>query len=230
MSELHIGLVAEGPTDQIVIESALRAILGRPIVVTLLQPEATRPKRGEGWCGVLKWCLEQRGLGFERLEDDPTLGLYDLIVLHLDADVADKAYVDCGFCMTDPAVDLSALPCAAPCPPAVATVDQLQAVLLGWLGLAAPGPRTMLCLPSKAIESWVAAAWLPADHALLAGDLECVAALADRLKGLPLAMRIRKTRREYAAASLAIRQHWSTVCDRCEQAERFQQAVAEMRF
>jgi len=55
MSELAIGLVAEGPTDFVIIEAALRACLKRPFVLTLQQPEATRPEMQGGWGGVYKY-------------------------------------------------------------------------------------------------------------------------------------------------------------------------------
>jgi hypothetical protein len=58
MSEWHIGLVAEGDTDQIVIEAALKAILPRAFVLTRLPTEATRGAHGGGWCGVFNWCKE----------------------------------------------------------------------------------------------------------------------------------------------------------------------------
>ncbi len=54
MSELHIALVAEGPTDYEVIHAALKAVLPKPFVMTQLQPEATQPNMGAGWGGVLK--------------------------------------------------------------------------------------------------------------------------------------------------------------------------------
>lgn len=43
MSELRIALIAEGPTDAVIIEAALKAILGRPFILQTIQPEATRP-------------------------------------------------------------------------------------------------------------------------------------------------------------------------------------------
>lgn len=55
MSNLHIALVAEGETDLVIIEAALKAIIERPFILTKLQPEATNPKMGTGWSGVLKW-------------------------------------------------------------------------------------------------------------------------------------------------------------------------------
>jgi hypothetical protein len=36
MSELRVALVAEGPTDAVVVEAALKALLRRPFVLTLL--------------------------------------------------------------------------------------------------------------------------------------------------------------------------------------------------
>jgi hypothetical protein len=59
MSDYQIGVVAEGPTDRIVIEAALQAILqGRAFTVTQLQPDTSdalanggfgRPNVGFSW-------------------------------------------------------------------------------------------------------------------------------------------------------------------------------------
>ncbi len=224
MSELRIGLVAEGVTDQIVIEAALSAILPEPFVLQLLQPEATRPELGGGWCGVLKWCLEFRARGLARLEDDPTLELFDLIVLHLDADVADGVYDHCGAGIEALAAGLGSLPCAEPCPPPGDTVDALEMVLLTWLGVAGTGPRTLLCFPSKSIESWLATVLLPSSRALL-DDVECTPKLDVMLARLPLAQRVKKKQRDYNKHARKIREAWADVCMQCEQARRFHATV-----
>lgn len=52
MSDLRVALIAEGPTDVVVIEAALKALLPRSFVLAQLQPEPTRPKMGTGWGGV----------------------------------------------------------------------------------------------------------------------------------------------------------------------------------
>jgi len=88
MSDVRIALVAEGPTDKVVIEAALKALLQRPFVLTLLHPEATRPDLGAGWGGVFKWCYEFRQRGAAGFEADPILGGFDLVIVHLDADGA----------------------------------------------------------------------------------------------------------------------------------------------
>lgn len=227
MSNLRIALVAEGPTDFLVIEAALKAILPRPFVLQLLQPEATRPDLGNGWGGVLKWCRDGCQRGYGALENDPTLALFDLLIIHLDADVADKSYADCGDEIEQAATQhgWEPLPCAVPCPPSQDTVEQLKSVLLSWLGVAEAGDKTVLCIPSKAVESWLAAAVLPDTSALLAG-LECTMNLEARLAALPKAQRIKKTRREYLQHAGAVSARWERVCAQCSQAEVFHRHIA----
>lgn len=224
MSDPRIALVAEGPTDFVVIEAALKAVLQRPFVLSQLQPEPTRPKMGGGWGGVFKWCQEFRQRGMANIASDPTLSHFDLVIVHLDADVAHKHYADCGPAVAQAALTLQPLPCAQPCPPPLNTVAALEAVLLSWLGFVANGPKSIFCVPSKATEAWLAAATLPANHALLAG-LECNLDVEIRLAQLPKAQRIRKTVREYRNLSGIVTSQWAQVKARCTQAMLFDQQI-----
>ncbi|RQW27163.1 hypothetical protein EHS17_09060 [Rhodobacteraceae bacterium CH30] len=224
MSEPRIALVAEGPTDLVLIEAALRAILPQPFVLTLLQPEATRPDLGAGWGGVFKWCQAFRQRGVASLSSDATLGQFDLVIVHLDADVAEKTYADYGEGMLSQATSLAPLPCAQPCPPATPSVEALERVLLSWLGLADIDSKTLFCIPSKASEAWLAAAALSADHALLVG-LECNTNLETRLAQLPKGQKIRKSPREYRSLAGALTTRWTQVKARCPQALLFEQRI-----
>jgi hypothetical protein len=226
MSDLRVALVAEGPTDGIIVEAALKALLPRPFVLTLLQPEPTRPRVGTGWGGVLRWCHDFASRGYLRIEDDPTLPGFDLFVLHLDADVAEGAYAD-----VSPEVATIAtghgwpcLPNRAQCPPPVGSADAVRACLLSWAGLATLGPTTVLCVPSKAIDAWLAAAVLGGGHRLLAG-LECNLNLEAQLGALPKGERMKKTTREYRARERQITRAWPVVRQMCSQAERFSNEV-----
>ena len=94
MSEvIRIGLVSEGITDYVVIHAAVRSILGdRAYDLKLLQPESSAFHAGHfggGWKGVSGWCglVCQRNGG---LAADIVLDTYDMLILHLDADVADE--------------------------------------------------------------------------------------------------------------------------------------------
>jgi hypothetical protein len=222
MSDLRIGLIAEGPTDYVIIEAVLRSILPSPFTLILLQPEATRPDLGGGWGGVLKWCGEFRSRGVQSLEDDPTLQFYDLVILHIDPDVAHKSYSDYGQEMAREArkACLGLLPCALPCPPPDATVDNLSAVVLSWLDMTQFGNKTVLCVPSKSSEAWLAASVFPNNQALLA-DIECALDLESRLAQLPKPQRIRKSKREYLPHSAAITARWNDVRQVCSRADVF---------
>jgi hypothetical protein len=220
MSELRVALIAEGPTDSVLIEAALKAILGRPFTLVTLQPEATRPLMGTGWCGVFKWCREFAARSHASLEADPTLPGYDLFVIHVDADVAEKSYADGGAALVAAAQGLLPLPCVQPCPPPAGAPDELRERVRSWLGLVQVGPRTVLCVPSKAIEAWLAAGVLEETHPLLNG-LECMLGLETQLAGLSKGKRIKKTRREYEAHAGSVTREWERVTQACTQAERF---------
>lgn len=230
MSEpLRVALVAEGPTDAIVIEAALKALLPRPFVLTQIQPEPTHPKLGTGWGGVLRWCHDFAKRGRTRLEDDPTLPGFDLFVVHVDADVAEKSYADVSGDIADLAGQQGwpTLPNVIPCPPPTGSVGAMRACLLSWARLQAVGPKTVLCVPSKAVDAWITAATFDDGHALLNG-LECDLNVETRLAALPKEQRIKKTAREYRARERAITKAWPTVRQRCTQAERFSTEIAEV--
>lgn len=229
VSNPRIALVAEGPTDQVIIEAALKAILPGPFILTLLQPEPTRPDLGRGWGGVLKWCQAFQARGHASSEKDPTLGFYDWIIIHLDADVADNSYADYG-----PALEQEAqrmgwkdLPCSLACPPPAATVNNLTAVLFSWLGQSATRNKIVLCIPSKCSEAWLAAAVLPGNAHLLQ-DLECAMNMENQLAQLPKPQRIRKSPREYLRHAATITANWVEVRRLCSQADVFHLEINTM--
>lgn len=226
MSDLRIALVVEGDTDLVIIEAALKAILGRPFILTKLQPEETRPAMGAGWSGVLKWCdaAGQRQAG--SLDTDPTLEHFDLLIIHLDVDVAGEAYANAGPGIAAQAAlkNWGVLPCAQPCPPVAASCAQLALVLQSWLGFAHIGNKTVLCLPAQSSGAWLAAATLPPDHQLLTG-LECNINAESSLAQLSLALRIRKKVREYRMHADRVTENWPAVKALCTQATAFEQAV-----
>lgn len=206
--DIRIALVAEGPTDKIVIEAALRSMLrGRSFILTQLQPEESVAfgAAGGGWGGVFRWCRQaavrgRGGLGNDHL---PFLN-NDLLIIHLDADVARSRYSEADI---RDAPDIHSLPCEMACPPPSATTDALRRVLLGWCGETEVPARTVLCIPSKGTEAWVVAALFPKDQAVKAG-IECWKNPASRLGQQPKARRIRKTRRDYLERAQDLEQAW----------------------
>ncbi len=81
---LRIALVAEGPTDAVVIEATLRAMLGeRSFLLKQVFPEDSSAfgAMGTGWVGVYKWChaAATRGNGSlsgDRLISGPETSTY----------------------------------------------------------------------------------------------------------------------------------------------------------
>ena len=74
--DVRIALVAEGPTDAIVIEAALRAVFAsRTFVLQQLQPEGSAAfgEMGTGWVGVYRWCRQTATRGGGRLSHDRLL-------------------------------------------------------------------------------------------------------------------------------------------------------------
>ena len=221
---LRIALVAEGPTDRIVIKAAIQAILHhRAFVLTQLQPEGSSVfgTLGAGWGGVYRWCKQAARRGAGRLAHDRLLFQnYDILVLHLDADVADKPYEDISI---EPSQGDAALPCALPCPPPADTTNRLRVVLLSWCGEVAEPQRTVVCMPSKSIEAWVMAALFPNDQSVRTG-IECFPDPESRLGQQPRARRIRKKQCDYQDHSAELKGAWPRLLGNAalSEAQRFQ--------
>lgn len=226
MSELRIGLVAEGPTDYELVQAALKAVLPSPFILTLLQPEASHPRFGGGWGGVLKWCDDTSRRHSGSLDSDPSLTRFDLLIIHLDVDVARKQYADCGHGIAAMAVQKGwgSLPCNAPCPPVANTCGALQNVLQSWLGRVQLGAKTVLCLPAQSTGAWLIAALLPATDELCQG-LECNPAAEDGLSQLKKGQRVKKSVPDYREHAPKLIKNWSAVKALCSQAQVFEDAI-----
>ena len=215
---LRIAMVVEGPTDMVVIEAAISEILpGRAFVSKMLQPErAAFGTTGKtGWSGVLNWCEQAATRGGGSLRGDVVFEAYDILVIHVDADVAGDRYRDAGFS------DRGDLPCEEPCPPARTTADRLRQVVLGWVGEAQPSDRTVLCVPSKSTDSWLIAALFPDHQIVLGGGLECMRNPKSWLAQRPVRQRVKATTAEYERKAELFRAAWPKVIDICAEAQRF---------
>lgn len=223
---MRLGLVAEGPTDRIVIEAAVRAILAdRRFVLTQLQPEqsAAFGPLGTGWAGVLRWCEQSAARGKGRLHDDAlAFAVQDILILHLDADVAGVTYESAN---VTKGRKHGALPCAHPCPPPRATTDALRSVLLTWCGVKAVPAGVVLCVPSKSIEAWVVQALFPNDKVAVGGGLECYDQPEARFGTQPKKSRIAKTRRDYQARAADLTAAWGRVRTSLTEAARFEEEL-----
>ncbi len=224
MSEpLRFALVAEGPTDKVVIEAAIGSLLGaRPFILKQLQPEeslAFNQLRG-GWGGVYHWCRQAAARAGGALSHDPLFVTFDVLILHLDADVAENCYADGG--IEDSVNDL---PCDRPCPPPDQTTNALRTVLLRWVGETQLPPKTVVSMPSKSTEAWVLSALYPEDSVVVSGTLECSPTPHLRLQAQPVQGRLvpggKKILKMYRQRGPEICAAWPQVRVRCTEADRF---------
>lgn len=228
MSEpLRVAAAVEGPTDAIVLRAAVEHLLeNREFEFQTLQPEGSAAfgsapfgRTGVGWGGVYRWARQSAAEGGGSVSGSSVLSNHDLLIVHVDADVAGNRYSSAGI-RHPPYQDL---PCEQDCPPADRTTDALRTVVLRWLGLCRSVPRLILCTPSKNTEAWVIAAVWPDNPVMLRADWECHPNPQGQLRALPLARRFAKRPADYRAKQSEITGAWPSVCAQCAEASRFDQ-------
>ncbi len=167
MSRLAVGIVAEGPSDIEMIKALIGKLVSKPHDFYELQPDISATPgfgcHGAGWKGIRGWCMEIardfNGLSqFIRYTGQPL----DLLIIHLDADVARESEIDC----------------MQSCPPVEDTLTLLESKLLDWLGETA-WPRKnkiVTCFPADNTEAWILSAYNPntSYHNPPDNPLECV--------------------------------------------------------
>ena len=224
---LRIAAAVEGPTDVIVLEAILCALLpGAEFEFQTLQPEGSvafgtggaAAFGTVGWVGVYRWCRQVACEGGGSVSGSSALSNHDVLIVHVDADVAGKTYAS-GRIRDAPCDD--DLPCEEPCPPPDRTTNALRAVVLDWLGESACPPRIVLCTPSKNIEAWVVAAVWPQNNVVRRDDWECRSNPEGQLAALPKRRRFRRRPNDYRRKQNEIEEAWPTVSARLTEGARF---------
>ena len=222
MSEpLRVAAAVEGPTDAIVLRAILGALLrDTDFEFQTLQPEGSVAfgSTGAGWVGVYRWSRQSACEGGGSVSGSSALSNHDVLIVHVDADVAGKTYAS-GNIRDAPCEDL---PCEAPCPPPDETTNALRAVVLNWLGEHERPPRLVLCMPSKSIEAWVLAAVWPENDVVRQDDWECRPNPEGQLAALPIRRRFKKRPDDYRRKRKEIGEEWPEVSARLTEAARFE--------
>lgn len=142
-----VGLLAEGPTDAMVIEAVVANIRPDVRIIPLL-PEmdasgimaATPNSHGYGWTGVRSYCASIRD-GLEEFLRSITSEPLDGLLVHVDCSMAHNVGLQ------------------HPCPQAMTTATALSnLVQTTWLQLRGPLSNFIVVTPSMEIEAWVVAA------------------------------------------------------------------------
>jgi hypothetical protein len=219
---INIAIIAEGKTDFIMLEAVIKSIIQNyDPKITLIQPEESNINHlGGGWRGVCLWCDELKNTN-SNIVDDIIFINYDLIIIQLDADVADVNYSSYPYLH----INYNDLPCRKGCPPVSDTTDELRKVLLNWLGMKSVPPKTILCTPSKSLESWVLCGLYPKDIFVKNKSIECRDNPEQLLESKPLPRLIsngKKNVDEYKRRSVEFGRSWSFITTVCTEAKRFE--------
>ena len=151
---IRVGMVCEGSYDYNVIEKFVQRICEESNVVLdtfdCLQPEvsATFQTSDGGWTKVKSWCERGGGKFYRQFFDEPLFGSskqYDLIIVHLDGDVAQ-------ICEEAPLTGLKLAGLA----PSKAVEAIKSAILNNWLSLEeVHNSKVVACVPVRHLEAWL---------------------------------------------------------------------------
>lgn len=226
---LRVGFVAEGPTDYITLHAVVRSLLGdvdfTPTLISPMVDERMAVQEGGGWTKVYLWCRQMLDEANGNARSSNLFQQHEILVIQIDADVADKKYTDDQRIKTPPQ-DLPlrmpcSKPCKTPCPRPRQITDALRQTILGWLNETQVPPRTVLCVPARSIETWVLVALFPDDATALKSNVECRRDCEVRLKTYGLIKSGQKLIGQYRANEDAIAASWAIVRNKCAEAERF---------
>ena len=223
MKKWEIGIVAEGVTDFMLLRSLLNHFLD--CNCQLIQPETSETQGfngnqgayGGGWKGVRAWCQNLTN-DFENLTDFFNKLNIDLLIIHIDADVAREAEINC----------------AKPCPPAQDTCEALAQCVMTWLGEPLINKKLVLCIPADNTEAWILATHdiQTAYHDPPNKPLECVnkpdMIISNQRYKNPRRLlkrkdgKAKKTRRDYQQLIPVVLDNWEEVKRICKQAAQFE--------
>lgn len=148
MRDLTIGVVAEGPTDYVIIEALIQKFVPGEHNFLLLQPEGSATAgfgtRGGGWPGVQRFCeLIPSEFGGLQAFMSKTTPHMDILVIHLDGDVARE----------------KGIACFVEGPDIIQTSENLKEKILGWLKADRSDQQVVFCIPFDNSETWVLCAF-----------------------------------------------------------------------
>ena len=166
MCELRVGLIAEGKTDLIMMKAIVKQKFPEEnIIYTDISPTDAEllqkiPKAGGfGWKSVYLACRDLD----TRLEMQEAAGLkFDLLMIHLDADVAQSNYSVANIEADD---DISEeLPCYEADKDIRENCEKLQQIAMHWIGNDETASIPVWCIPHIDTDLWVAYCFYPDDR------------------------------------------------------------------
>lgn len=177
MSEKNVGIISEGYTDYLLLNSIICKKLNKDIDCKRLQPKAF--SKDSGWFGVLNFCKTRiASAGFRNYLNLKSAPL-DLLVIAIDGDQFNEGTIYCAkeatpFCPTVSSVNQCYQQRTAkefyhkcsiyPTPsifqrlPISTRVNNIESCVLAWCGLSGSQDELIIVIPCDMIECWIVAA------------------------------------------------------------------------
>ncbi|MDR2755337.1 MAG: hypothetical protein LBC20_06485 [Planctomycetaceae bacterium] len=246
MSEtLEIGIIAEGPTDILVIKEIVENLISDQceFTCTSIQPkcsaafEQLNTELGTGWSGVCRCLLEMKEQSNGKFNQHIGIQRLDILIIHLDVDVTRQSYAEGHLRNIDDNLPCPSIPCSlspkrrklcpSNCDIPHQRADAIRQVVLNWLNCTPQ--QLVFCTPSDAMDAWVFAAFFPDDTRIRQNKLECVEKPERLLKSQPKQKRIEKTVMDYRKKVVgSFGDLWSNARKNCSEAERFSQEFLQI--
>jgi hypothetical protein len=139
---IRVGIVAEGPSDWMVLEELILSVEPDAEFVHIRPDMTLDSGSAHGWKGVRAWCRDMGPRLEAFLTGIPEYSIH-LLVVHVDCSMAHNVGA------------------SYPCPPADATSKALREVVVDWLQRPSLPGFVILATPSQSSDTWVVAALDP---------------------------------------------------------------------
>lgn len=232
-----IGIVAEGPRDYDMLVKLIDSITGEEQNYQRLQPQPdANGEFGNGWKGVWKWCeTHQEDLNDYFYSITPHL---DLLIIHMDGDVARKEKEVHCFCESV-ACDIRSTvhplkcerckenkcPIELPCLRHEASPQGYAIFLKTFMANISGNHRELpICFlaPCDSTDTWIIAACEEREtYEDIDDPWEKVICHAAKYNGIKITNRNHKNREPYQKLISIVENNWAIVRERCPQAEAF---------
>ncbi|MCD8369004.1 MAG: hypothetical protein LUC94_01495 [Clostridiales bacterium] len=224
-----IGIVCEGPTDYILLQSVTDHVLEDNNNYKLLQPEPNlMGEYGNGWKGVWKWCADNALIKEQIMKEiEPRL---DFLIVQMDGDVSRKERISHCWCDSNTCefkgnrnpLDCDSMgtnarqdcPLTLPCADHERSVEGYQKHLkLLITGLLKDLENTCVVIPCDSTDAWIVAAYDKMNHIeRIENPWETLISKGKYYHGLRIHGKKKQT--------LTYREMSTTVCDNWEEVKK----------
>jgi hypothetical protein len=202
---MRVGVVAEGPTEALLMEALLDSYFPGS-EVRRIQPDLTLAAHlGAGWKGVRAWCRENGAL-LDAVMNGIAGDELNLLVIHADCSMAHNVGA------------------REECPPASDTADALrQVIITDWLRVDEAPASVVLMTPSMTTDTWlfVGAGYAIDELEPIECSFEVEAALARRRDYRWRDGQVKKSGRAVAELAERAVRGWDAARLQCTEASRF---------